>query len=156
MLDPVIKTIDVPCSQKQAFDIFCDMASWWPLDKRSMSLMRADGPAKALNVDAKLGGQIVETAIDDVEHHWGTFTKFSEHDHLQLDFHMGLPATQSGQVDISFTPLSATETRVELVHSNWEGYEDLAEMMRNGYGGSWEMLFEQAFGDMCKTKVSET
>ena len=149
MLDPVIKTIDVPCAQKKAFEIFCDMPAWWPLDKRSMSLMQAGGPAKRLTVEARKGGQIVETAIDDVEHHWGTFTKFTPHNHLQLDFHMGLPAEKSGQVDVTFTPLTATTTRVELVHSNWEGYDDMAEMMRNGYGGSWTMLFEEAYGAAC-------
>ncbi|MCF2872072.1 SRPBCC domain-containing protein [Octadecabacter sp. G9-8] len=152
MLDPVIKTIDVPCSQKQAFEIFCDMSTWWPLDKRSMSLMRADGPAKRLSVDAQLGGRIVETAIDDVEHHWGTFTQFNAHHHLQLDFHMGLPAQQAGQVDVRFTPLNATTTRVELIHSNWEGYDDMAEMMRNGYGSSWGMLFEEAFAAACASE----
>lgn len=150
MLDPVIKTIEVPCGQQQAFDIFCDMPTWWPLGKRSMSLMRAGGPAKGLSVEARLGGQIIETAIDDEEHHWGTFTKFDAHHHLQLDFHMGLPPEQSGQVDVTFTPLSATTTRVELVHSNWEGYGDMAEMMLNGYGSSWGMLFEEAYARACK------
>ena len=149
MLDPVIKTIDVPCGQKQAFEIFCDMPAWWPLDKRSMSLMHAGGPAKSLTVDAKLGGKIVETAIDDATHHWGTFTKFDPHAHLQFDFHMGLPAQTTGQVDITFTPLTATTTRVELVHSNWEGYGDMAEMMLNGYGSSWGMLFEEAYAAAC-------
>jgi len=28
-------------------------------------------------------------------------------------------------------------------------------MMRNGYGGSWEMLLEQSYGDACKTKASK-
>ena len=149
MLDPVVKTVDVPCAQKQAFEIFCDMSAWWPLDKRSMSKMQAGGPAKRLTIDAHLGGRIVETAIDDVEHHWGTFTKFDPNHHLQLDFHMGLPATKSGQVDVTFTPLTATTTRVELIHSNWEGYEDMAEMMRNGYGGSWGLLFEEAYASAC-------
>ena len=151
MLDPVIKTIDVTCGQKQAFEIFCDMPSWWPLDKRSMSIMQAGGPPKSLSADARLGGQIIETALDDVEHHWGTFTKFDPHHHLQMDFHVGLPAAKSGQVDVRFTPLSPTTTRVELVHSNWEGYEDMAEMMRNGYGSSWGLLFEEAYATACAT-----
>ena len=149
MLGPIIKTIDVPCSQKQAFETFCDMPAWWPLEKRSMSLMKAGGPAKGLTSDAKLGGQIVETALDDVEYHWGTFTKFAPHHHLQFDFHMGLPAATSGQVDVNFTALSPSATRVELIHSNWEGYADMAEMMRNGYGSSWGMLFEKAFAGAC-------
>jgi len=149
MLDPVVKTITVPCAQKRAFEIFVDMPKWWPLEKRSMSLYSAKAPAKSLSVEARLGGQIIETAADDAIHHWGTFTKFSPHNHLQFDFHMGLPATQTGQVDVTFTPLTATSTRVELVHSNWEGYGDMAEMMLNGYGSSWSMLFEQHYAQNC-------
>ena len=50
MLDPIIKTIDVLCGQEKAFAVFVnEMGSWWPLDKRSMSLMQSDGkPAKSL------------------------------------------------------------------------------------------------------------
>ena len=149
MLDPVIKTIEVPCSQKKAFEIFVDMSSWWPLDKRSMSLYQAGAPAKHLSVEAREGGQIIETAADDAEHHWGTFRVFTPHSHLQLDFHMGLPSDQTGQVDVTFTSLSANTAQVKLVHSNWEGYGDMAEMMLNGYGSSWEMLFVETYGGAC-------
>ena len=38
MLEPIVKTIEVTCSQQRAFDIFVDINSWWPLDKRSMSM----------------------------------------------------------------------------------------------------------------------
>ena len=32
MLDPINKTIEVRCSQEQAFRVFVnDMGSWWPL-----------------------------------------------------------------------------------------------------------------------------
>ena len=48
MLDPINKTIEVRCSQEQAFRVFVnDMGSWWPLDKRSMS-MHTGKPAKSL------------------------------------------------------------------------------------------------------------
>ncbi len=150
MIDPIVKTIDVPCDQKRAFEIFVDMPRWWPLDKRSMSLYQAGGPARSLSVEAREGGRIVELAADDVEHHWGTFRIFSPHSHVQFDFHMGLPADQTGQVDVTFTPINATTTRVELIHSNWEGYGDMAEMMLQGYGGSWDMLFGEHFASACK------
>ena len=67
MLEPVVKTIEVPCAQKQAFDVFADMPSWWPLDKRSMSLKSTGKPAKSLRIDARKGGQIMEVAHDDSE-----------------------------------------------------------------------------------------
>ena len=149
MLDPVIKSIEVPCDQKSAFEIFVDMPSWWPLEKRSMSLMRAGGPAKKLEVEAREGGKITETALDDETWHWGTFRVFDPHAHVQFDFHMGLPADKTGQVDVRFVPLSATTTKVELIHSNWEGYGDMAEMMLNGYGSSWGLLFEGHFAQAC-------
>ena len=145
MLDPVVKTIVVPCPQKRAFETFVDMPKWWPLEKRSMSLMWAKAPAKSLTVEAKEGGRIMELAADDKEHHWGTFNAFDPHSHVQFDFHMGLPAEQTGQVDVRFTAISATETQVELTHSNWEGYGDMAEMMFNGYGSSLAMLFEEHY-----------
>ncbi len=149
MIDPVVKTVDVPCPQQRAFETFVDMPRWWPLEKRSMSLMWAKAPAKSLTADAREGGKIIELAADDKEHHWGTFRIVDPHSHVQFDFHMGLPAEQTGQVDVRFTPLSATETRVELTHSNWEGYGDMAEMMVNGYGSSWSMLFEEHFAGAC-------
>ena len=56
MLDPLISTIEVPCGQEKAFGVFVsEMGSWWPLDKRSMSLMHGGKPAKSLRIDPKLG-----------------------------------------------------------------------------------------------------
>jgi hypothetical protein len=114
-----------------------------------MSMMRAGGPAKQLTAEPHVGGKIIETAADDVQHHWGTFQALTPHSHVQLDFHMGLPADQTGQVDVHFTPLTAASTQVKLIHSNWEGYGDMAEMMIKGYGGSWDMLFGEHFATAC-------
>ncbi len=91
MLEPIVKTIEVPCSQEKAFRVFVnDMGSWWPLDKRSMS-MKAGHPAKSLHVEAKLGGKIVEIGHDDTEHFWGTFKTFNPHESVSMNFHMGMP-----------------------------------------------------------------
>src|SRR5207249_192925 len=48
MLDPIIKTIEVPCSQERAFKVFLnEMDSWWPLGKFTVSAM-GGAPAKAI------------------------------------------------------------------------------------------------------------
>jgi len=44
MLDPISYSIEVPCNQQQAFDVFVDMESWWPLDKRSVSARKGKIP----------------------------------------------------------------------------------------------------------------
>ena len=49
MPQPVIKTIEVPCSQDRAFDIFArDLGTWWPRDRHSVSAMKHETAAKAV------------------------------------------------------------------------------------------------------------
>ena len=63
MIEPLVKTIEVPCNQEKAFTVFMDMDSWWPKDKFATSVMRGQ-TVKALRVDAKEGGQIVEVGSE--------------------------------------------------------------------------------------------
>ncbi len=150
MLDPIVKTIDVPCSQEKAFTVFVnEMGSWWPLDKRSMSMISGGKPAKSLRIDPKEGGKIVEIGHDDTEHLWGTIRSYDPHDSLSMDFHMGLPAENASLVEVRFTKLEKDRTRVELTQSNWEAFGDMAEMMRGGYGSGWVIIFEQAYKSAC-------
>src|SRR6266849_5011680 len=125
MLDPIIKTIEVPCSQATAFRVFVnEMGSWWPLDKRSVSMLSGK-PAKALRIEPKRGGRIVEIGHD------------------------GMPAGSASLVEVRFTALGDERTRVKLTQSNWEAFGELAEMMRSGYGSGWVIIFEQAFKSAC-------
>ena len=149
MLDPITSTIDVPCNQEKAFGVFVDMGSWWPLDKRSMSLMSGGQPAKSLQVEPKHGGKIVEIGHDDAEHLWGTIKSFDPHDFLSMDFHMGLPPETASLVEVRFTILGENQTQVELIQSNWEAFGEMAEMMRDGYGSSWGIIFEEAYKSAC-------
>ncbi len=150
MLDPIVKTIEVPCSQAKAFEVFVsEMGAWWPLDKRSMSMQGGGKPAKSLRIEPKQGGKIVEIGHDDTEHHWGTIKSYDPHDSLSMDFHMGLPAENASLVEVRFTALEGDRTRVELTHGNWEAFGDMAEMMRGGYGSGWAIIFEQAYKSAC-------
>ena len=150
MLEPLISTIEVPCSQEKAFRVFVnEMGSWWPLDKRSMSLMKGGKPAKSLRIEPKLGGKIVELGHDDTEHHWGTIKSYDHHDSISMDFHMGLPPENASLVEVRFTALENDRTHVELTQSNWEAFGEMAQMMRDGYGSGWVIIFEQAFKSAC-------
>ena len=150
MLDPIIKTIEVPCGQEKAFAVFVnEMGSWWPLDKRSMSLKDTGKPAKSLSVEAKLGGKIVEVGHDDTEYLWGTIRSYDPHDSISMNFHMGLPPENASLVEVKFAALEKERTRVELTQSNWEAFGDMAEMMRDGYGSGWVIIFEQGYMSAC-------
>ncbi len=150
MLAPVVNVIEVPCGQEMAFRTFIEaMPDWWPLDKRAMSLKNGT-TAKSLSVEAKKGGQIVELGNDGVEHLWGTIRSYDPFDSIRLDFHMGMPPENASTVEVQFTAVAADRTRVELTQSNWEAFGDMAQMMRDGYGSSWSLIFEEGYAAACR------
>ncbi len=149
MLEPIVKIIEVPCSQEKAFKVFVnDMGSWWPLDKRAMSLK--DGQqAKSLHVEAKSGGRIVEIGQNGTEYFWGSFKAFNPYESVSMNFHMGMPPENASLVEVQFTALGVERTRVQLTQSNWEAFGDMAEMLRSHYGPGWVIIFEDGYKAAC-------
>ena len=152
MLDPILKTIEVPCSQEMAFDVFINkMDSWWPLGMFTVSAMNG-APAKGIRVEAKQGGAIVEIGADDTETQWGTIQTYQPHDYLGLYFHIPGPdgvVQDRTNVDVRFTELGAAQTRVELTQSGWEVLGEMAGGIREGYDKGWTMIFEKAYKAAC-------
>ncbi len=154
MLDPVVKVIEVPCSQQNAFDVFVSqIGSWWPLDKNSVSAMGGE-VAQAIKMDARVGGEIIEIGHDGTEHLWGTVEQYDPHDFFSMNWHIGLPASSASSVSVRFSSLGENTTRVELTHSNWEAFGEKAESMRAGYDAGWVGVFENAFAGACGAPLS--
>lgn len=153
MLEPLVKTIEVPCNQQMAFEVFVlEMSTWWPLDKRSMSKY-AGSEAEAIKLDARVGGKIVEVSKDGNKHHWGTFRQYDPFGYVNMDFHMGLPPEKASTVEVSFEVLAEDRTRVQLTQSNWEAFGDMADMMYSGYGSGWVLIFEQGYRQACENRA---
>ena len=153
MLDPIIKTIEVPCSQERAFEVFLnEMDSWWPLGKFTVSAL-GGAPAKAIHVEAKQGGNIVEIGPNGTEYLWGTIKSYDPHDFVSMDFHFAPPGEKVDArtlVEVRFTALANERTRVVLTQSNWEAFGDKAAMLRDlGYGKAWVAIFEGAYKAAC-------
>ena len=152
MLDPIVRTIEVPCSQADAFSVFVnDMPTWWPLGRFSIS---AKGKAipRSLRVEAKQGGRIVEIGHDGTEHLWGTIRAFQPNDLLSMDFHMGTGPELATLVELRFTAVASELTRVVLTQSNWEAAGEMATMLRGGYGVGWTVIFEEGFARAAAAK----
>src|SRR5882672_6098067 len=151
MLEPLVKTIEVPCSQKHAFTVFLDMGSWWPTNKFATSVMRGQA-VKALRVDAREGGQIIEVGADGQEVLWGTIKTYEPYGHLRMDFHIPHPSEQNpgfSTVEVRFTALANGRTRVELKQSNWEALGDVAKMVQGGYRQAWVAILEGSYQAAC-------
>ena len=150
MLAPVVKTIDVPCDQEQAFKVFIhEVNSWWPLDKNTVSAMNGE-VAKSVSIKPEVGGAIIEIGHDDTEHFWGTVNSYDPYSSFSLNWHIGLPAESASLVEVTFTSAEDNKTRVQLSHSNWEAFGDQAADMRAGYESGWIGVFETAFQEACK------
>lgn len=152
MLDPVVRTIEVPCHQTMAFEVFVEhISSWWPLGKFSVSAMGGQ-VARSVHIVPKEGGKIIETSPDGTEHSWGTVRLYEPSDFFSMNFHIAQPTEvveELSIVDVRFTALGETSTRVELSQHNWEAFGKRAEMMQGGYGSGWSMIFEQAYQSAC-------
>jgi len=152
MLDPLVKTIEVPCGQAKAFAVFIEgMGGWWPVEKFSVSAM-AKSTVKELRVEARKGGTIVEVSADGTENDWGLIRVYEPPSFLSMDFHFVPPGEPRGAVtlvEVRFTALADDRTRVELTQSNWEALGERAEGIRGGYDFGWGMIFEQAYKAAC-------
>lgn len=152
MIAPLVKTIEVPCDQKQAFTVFLEMNTWWPANRFATSVMRGQ-TVKAISVDARKGGRIIEISADGKEHLWGTIKAYEPYSYLNLDFHVPHPSERQpgfSTVEVRFTALAKNRTRVELTQSNWEGLGAMAEMSQRGYSQAWTMIFETAYKTACE------
>jgi uncharacterized protein YndB with AHSA1/START domain len=152
MLDPIIRTIEVPCNQERAFTIFInEMDSWWPLGKFTTTAFTGKAAA-SIRVDAKEGGEIIEVSPDGTEYKWGTIKNFEPYDFISMNFHIPHPEDDiknRSLVEVRFTVLSENQTRVELKQSNWEAFGKLAKDLQGGYGKGWTIIFESAYKAAC-------
>jgi len=155
MIEPIVKSIVVPCSQQQAFDMFVEgVSNWWPLDKNSVSAMNG-AVAKQVVIEPAPGGKVYEIGHDDTRHEWGSVTAYQPYSLLTLDWHIGLPAENASEVSIRFSVVDDGKTQVELTHSRWEAFGDKAESMRNGYNQGWVGVFETAYHAACVIDQNE-
>jgi uncharacterized protein YndB with AHSA1/START domain len=154
MLGPIIKTIEVPCSQQKAFEVFLnEMDTWWPLGKFTISAMRG-APAKAIRIETKPGGRILEIASDGTEYSWGTIKSYDPPAFVSMDFHIAPPGDETADarslLEVRFTALGNKGTRVVLTQSNWEAFGKMAAHLRDGgYGQAWGAIFEGAYKAAC-------
>ena len=63
MSDPVVKTIEVACDVRRAFDIFVSrIGTWWP--KSHSASASAGGEAQDVTIEPFVGGAVFETMHD--------------------------------------------------------------------------------------------
>lgn len=148
MIEPVIKSIHVPCSPEIAFRIFTkDFGKWWPFESHSMT-GEVGQPRPKIYLEPVQGGAIVEIDRDGTRHIWGAVRQIEVNKSLAIDWHVGRGADEATLLEIEFEA-DGTGTRVTLTHSGWEVLGKDGSDMRGGYHSGWVLVFETCFADAC-------
>lgn len=135
-IEPVRKTVEVGCGQREAFRIFIDeIDAWWPLATHSVAQTRA----RSCVFEGRTGGTIHEIDDDGSVHVWGTVTDWTPPDRVVFTWHPGRDASTAQEVELRFVP-SGSGTRIELEHRRWETLGDRAEAIRDGYRTGWDSV----------------
>lgn len=155
MTDPIKKTLHVPLRPKTAFELFTDrLDEWWPIDSHSLSAGEGDIP-KAVKVEKRKGGHIVETKADGESGRWGTITRWEPGRAVGVSWYVGRDESETTDLTVIFTPTD-TGTRVELTHEGFDRLGDAATAMHGNYTQGWDFVLIEKFGAFCARQKSKS
>ena len=132
----VRKEIVVDRSREDAFRIFTtEMASWWPTATHSIY---GDEVTDVI-VEPEVGGRIYEVTKDGRSADWGKILEWDSPGGLTVSWKPNLDdeAHRTTWV-VRFEGIDDAVTRVEVVHTGWEGFGEQAESARMQYHQGWD------------------
>ncbi len=139
MIDPVKKTVTVPLSAPDAFELFTRrIDEWWPMDTHSVAATTKDmPPSKRLEFEPKEGGKLIEKLADGTDAVWAEVTRWDPGQRFELKWFPGQPEDLATRVDVTFTTVPGG-TLVHLVHDGFDARLDAAQTARDNYNTGWE------------------
>lgn len=146
-ISPIVKTIDVRRSARDAFRLFTEeITAWWPIESHSRAKSAAGEKTERVTIEPRVGGRVYETLNDGRELDWGEVTAYEPGDVFAMEWRMGRTPEEATQVTVHFETLDEESCRVSLTHENWERLGEEAESQRDGYNNGWVAVFEEGFG----------
>ena len=145
-LPPVVRTIEVARSAKDAFRIFTEETlAWWP-QTRTRARSALGEKTAAITIEPRTGGRVYETVSTGEEIDWGEVVAFQPPSRFAMRFWIAFPREQGGDVEVRFEPLGAERCRVTLSHAGWERFGAEANAVRERFVPGWAEVFDNAFG----------
>lgn len=145
-LEPLRKSVTVACSPDLAFETFtARIASWWPLERYSISLERARDCA----IEPRAGGEIYEIRDDGERCPWGRVLAWEPPQRFVMSWHPGREPESAQEVEVRFRE-TPEGTVVELEHRDWAKLGEGAGESRKGYDGGWAHVLGECFVDACR------
>ncbi len=131
---PVNRSVDVKADGEQSYNAFTTrIGKWWP---RTHSI--GTTPLTDVIIEPRIGGRWYERSGDGSECEWGKVLAWDPPGRLvlawQLDSDWKYNPALVLEVEVTFTPLEAGVTRVNLEHRNLERYGDRAAEVQGKIG----------------------
>ena len=135
MNDPIKKTVTVPLSAAEAFELFTtEIDSWWPKD-----LFSVKGDGSKISFPKRKGGDIVEHAEDGEEHVWGSIIAYEPGVYVAFTWFPGRDASQATVVEMRFAQTEAG-TRCDLTHGGFDILGPTADAVSTSYLRGWDLV----------------
>jgi uncharacterized protein YndB with AHSA1/START domain len=153
-IDPVVKTVTVPCTPAEAFRHFtADLGMWWPVATHSVVAYASEFKDKpvAVILEPRIGGRILERTRSGDEHIWGSVLAWQPPTRVVFSFHPGRDSNEAQSVEITFSP-APEGARVVLTHSGWEKLSANAQQARDSYNQGWQGVFVTAYHDYIQNR----
>lgn len=136
VIAPVCKSVTVRLRPVEAFALFTEeLSKWWPLATHSCAGARA----RVVVIEPRVGGAVIEHAVDGAAAPWGTVLAWDPPEHFAMSWHPARSEDEATRVDVHFAAAAEGLCRVELTHSGWERRTDAA-VSRDRYEGGWDAV----------------
>ena len=136
MIEPLRFSFQVECPAEHAFDVWTRrISSWWPV---SHSVTGERGLQIVL--EPRIGGRIFERTATGKEHEWGEVTLWEPPHRLGYTWHLRQDRADSTDVEITFRPIDASTTLVEIEHRGWERLGARGPDARDANQAGWSGL----------------
>jgi uncharacterized protein YndB with AHSA1/START domain len=133
--------VDVNASREHAFRIFTEgIATWWDKDKHILV-----APLAEMVFEPYVGGNIIDRGTDGSECRWARVLAYEPPARvcfswdINVNWQIETDSTRASEVEITFTQLTPTRTRVVLTHRHLDRHGDGWERMRDAVGSGWSL-----------------
>lgn len=152
MIDPVKKSVTVPLSNEEAFDLFTErMVDWWPMQTHSVySNIEGMAPSTDLVFEQERGGKVIEKLADGTDAVWADITKWQPHELFEMAWFPGQSPAEATRVLVTFTSVDGG-TRVDLLHDGFEARGDRAKVIGDNYHNGWDPVMACYAGQSATT-----
>lgn len=143
---PITLSLEVPLPIAAAFELFCDLAAWWPRE------YTWSGESLAfIGMDRRAGGKCYEVGPNDLRLDWAHLLAFEPYTRLAFTWNIGpnrVPVpdpAQASEVEVRFFPAGEHRTRIETAHRAFEhhGEEGAAYREALALAQGWPYMLQR-------------